>query len=108
MRALSNNRSNAIGPWYVNANNAPSNANANNWGARTPTHCGFTSVQKPQRMVLNQPLIKNASGDVALPRLGLSPRCVSQSPLIKRGLVGCKQPLEETRAEKDAEWRAAA
>ena len=34
MTTLSNNRDNAIGPWYVNANNAPSNANANNWGGR--------------------------------------------------------------------------
>jgi len=32
--SLSNNRNNAIGPWYVYANNAPSNANGNNWGAR--------------------------------------------------------------------------
>lgn len=108
MRALSNNRGNAIGPWSVNANNAPSNSNANNWGVRTPTHCGFTSVWKHKRMVLNQPLIKNASGDAAMSHLGPLPRCVSQSPLIKRGLVGFKQPLEETRAEKDAEWRAAA
>lgn len=37
MRTLSNNRNNAIGPWYVNSNNGPSNANGNNWGGRTPT-----------------------------------------------------------------------
>lgn len=36
MCSLSNNGSNArdLGPWYVNSNNEPSNANANNWGAR--------------------------------------------------------------------------
>ena len=36
MCSLSNNGSNAraLGPWYVNSNNVPSNANANNWGAR--------------------------------------------------------------------------
>lgn len=32
--SLSNNRNNAIGPWYVNSNNGPSNSNGNNWGAR--------------------------------------------------------------------------
>lgn len=33
---LSNNRGNApqLGLWYVNANNAPSNANATKWGSR--------------------------------------------------------------------------
>ena len=36
MCSLSNNGSNgrSLGPWYVNSNNEPSNANANNWGAR--------------------------------------------------------------------------
>jgi len=34
--SLSNSRDNArsLGAWYVNANNAPDNANADNWGAR--------------------------------------------------------------------------
>lgn len=55
MRTLSNNRNNAIGPWYVNSNNGPSNANGNNWGGRTPTQGGICFFPCPtlQRIVLN-------------------------------------------------------
>ena len=34
MCSLSNYRGNAIGPWYVNSNNGPSNANGRYWGGR--------------------------------------------------------------------------
>lgn len=58
MRTLSNNRNNAIGPWYVYSNNGPSNANANNWGGRTPTQGGTNTYiflyPKVLRMILNQ------------------------------------------------------
>ena len=110
MRTLSNNRNNAIGPWYVNSNNGPSNANGNNWGGRTPTQGGFCFFPCPtlQRIVLNQSpetakLIKGDSVRAArMPSVRLMARVASQSPLKKRGLVGCLRPLEEARAERDA------
>jgi len=99
--SLSNNRDNAIGPWYVYANNAPSNANANNWGGRASTQMRIFSAESFREALLNHPLIKNAS-DIS--RKG----CVSQSPLMKRGLVGgIILPLEETRCGMDARRLAA-
>ena len=111
MRTLSNNRNNAIGPWYVNSNNGPSNANGNNWGGRTPTQGGFCIFPCPtlQRIVLNHApemaqLIKCDSVRSAIaPNVRREARVASQSPLKKRGLVGCLQPLEEARAERDAQ-----
>lgn len=80
MNTLCNNRGNAsqYGLWYVNANNAPSNANADNWGSR----------QSPQRrktprncfIVLNHPPIQSAFGFIRK-------ECAGQSPLIRRGQV---------------------
>lgn len=110
MRTLSNNRNNAIGPWYVNSNNGPSNANGNNWGGRAPSQGGFCIIPCPtlQRIVLNQSpvmakLITNDSVRTAFaPAACRKARVVSQSPLKKRGLVGCLRPLEEARAERDA------
>lgn len=110
MHTLSNNRNNAIGPWYVNSNNGPSNANGNNWGGRTPTQGGFCFFPCPtlQCIVLNQSpirakLIKGDSVRLAFaPDVRRKARVASQSPLKKRGLVGCLQPLEEARAERDA------
>ena len=110
MRTLSNNRNNAIGPWYVNSNNGPSNANANNWGGRTPTQGGISFFPCPtlQRIVLNHAaetpqLIKGDSVRLAFaPDVRRKARVASQSPLKKRGLVGCLRPLEEARAERDA------
>ena len=110
MRTLSNNRNNAIGPWYVNSNNGPSNANGNNWGGRTPTQGGICFFPCPtlQRIVLNHAaetpqLIKSDSVRLAsAPDVRRKARVASQSPLKKRGLVGCLQPLEEARAERDA------
>ena len=110
MRTLSNNRNNAIGPWYVNSNNGPSNANANNWGGRTPTQGGFCFFPCPtlQRIVLNHAaetsqLIKGDSVHLAFALdVRRKARVASQSPLKKRGLVGCLRPLEEARAERDA------
>lgn len=110
MRTLSNNRNNAIGPWYVNSNNGPSNSNANNWGGRTPTQGGFGIFPCPtlQRIVLNQSpetakLIKGDSVRAAFaPSVRRKARVASQSPLKKRGLVGGLPPLEEARAERDA------
>lgn len=69
MRSLSNNRNNAIGPWYVNANNGPSNANANNWGCRTSPQRGKTMLCQKNitRCLLNQPLIKGDSGRAQKP-----------------------------------------
>ena len=110
MRTLSNNRNNAIGPWYVNSNNGPSNANGNNWGGRTPTQGGICFFPCPtlQRIVLNHAaetsqLIKGDSVRLAFaPDVRRKARVASQSPLKKRGLVGCLRPLEEARAERDA------
>ena len=110
MRTLSNNRNNAIGPWYVNSNNGPSNANGNNWGGRTPTQGGICFFPCPtlQRIVLNHAaetpqLIKGDSVRLAsAPDVRRKARVASQSPLKKRGLVGCLRPLEEARAERDA------
>ena len=115
MRTLSNNRNNAFGPFYVYSNNGPSNANANNWGGRTPTQGGKSPFPCPilQRMVLNQSaympkLIKGGSvhaGASLLPFLRDGEgrvRAASQPPLKKRGLVGAQAPLEEARAERDA------
>jgi len=80
MDTLSNNRGNAaqLGLWCVNANNGPSNANANNWGSRQSPQ-----LRRPSRvcsMNLNQPPIKDASGLVRK-------ECVGQFPLIGRSLV---------------------
>ena len=110
MHTLSNNRNNAIGPWYVNSNNGPSNANANNWGGRTPTQGGFCFFPCPtlQCIVLNQSsawakLIKSDSVRASFaPHVRRGARVASQSPLKKRGLVGGLPPLEEARAERDA------
>lgn len=110
MRTLSNNRSNALGPWYVYSNNGPSNSNANNWGGRTFPQGGKLSLWQKHllRMNLNPSplakLIKSDSGKAAAPLRHASgvARFASQSPLKKRGLVGAKAPLEETRAERDA------
>ena len=113
MRSLSNNRNNAIGPWYVNANNGPSNANANNWGCRTSPQRGKAMLCQKNltRCLLNQPLIKGDSGRAQKP-LRRKARFASQSPLKKRSLVGRGEtfrPLEEMRAEMDApEGRRAA
>lgn len=101
MRTLSNNRGNAIGPWYVNANNGPSNSNGNNWGGRTSKQMRKILSQS-WRILLNQPLIKSDFG-----LAGVKARFASQSPLIKRGLVGWRHPLEETRCGKDARRRVA-
>lgn len=110
MHTLSNNRNNAIGPWYVNSNNGPSNANANNWGGRTPTQGGFCFFPCPtlQCIVLNQSpawakLIKSDSVRASFaPHVRRMVQVASQSPLKKRGLVGGLPPLEEARAERDA------
>ena len=110
MHTLSANRNNALGPWYVNSNNGPSNANANNWGGRTPTQGGFRQFPCPtfRCTVLNQSpetakLIKSDSVRAAhMPSVRRRARVASQSPLKKRGLVGCLRPLEEARAERDA------
>ena len=108
MLSLSNNRDNAIGAFCVNANNAPSNANGNNWGCRAPARCGLAGfLQVHLGMFLNQPLSKNDSSLAARPA-GCKPRFVSQSPLEKRGAVGWCQPLEATRVERDAGRRLAA
>ena len=110
MHTLSNNRNNAIGPWYVNSNNGPSNANGNNWGGRTPTQGGncFFPCPTLQRIVLNHAaempqLLKGDSVRLAsAPDVRRKARVASQSPLKKRGLVGRLRPLEEARAERDA------
>ena len=131
MRSLSNNRNNAIGPWYVYSNNGPSNANGNNWGGRTPTQGGmiFFLFPKVLRMLLNKSafaprLIKSDSVPGCASIIAVCPVChaehadgcamrrrplldsmarfASQSPLKKHGLVGCLRPLEETCAERDA------
>ena len=110
MRTLSNNRNNAIGPWYVNSNNGPSNANGSDWGGRTPTQGGICFFPCPtlQRIVLNHAaetpqLIKSDSVRLAsAPDVRRKARVASQSPLKKRGLVGHLRPLEEARAEGDA------
>lgn len=110
MRTLSNNRNNAIGPWYVSSSNGPSDANGHYWGGRTPTQGGFCFFPCPtlQRIVLNQSpetakLIKGDSVRAATaPSVRRMARVASQSPLKKRGLVGCLRPLEEARAERDA------
>lgn len=110
MHTLSNNRNNAIGPWYVYSNNGPSNANGNNWGGRTPTQGGFCFFPCPtlQCFVLNQSpawakLIKSDSVRAPFaPHVRRVAQVASQSPLKKRGLVGCLRPLEEARAEEDA------
>ena len=110
MHTLSANRNNALGPWYVNSNNGPSNANANNWGGRTPTQGGFRQFPCPtfRCTVLNQSpetakLIKGDSVRLAFaPDVRRKARVASQSPLKKRGLVGGLPPLEEARAERDA------
>ena len=107
MRSLSNNRNNAIGPWYVYANNGPSNANGNNWGGRTSPQRGKAMLCQKNltRCLLNQPLIKGDSGRASAP-LRRKARFASQSPLKKRSLVGREwgtfRPLEEMRAEMDA------
>ena len=111
MRTLSNNRNNAIGPWYVYSNNGPSNANGNNWGGRTPPQGGtsdFFLCPKVLRMLLNKStlgpkLIKSDSVPAAVrPSARHSARVASQYPLEKHGLVGHLRPLEETCAERDA------
>ena len=110
MRTLSNSRNFAIGPWYVYSNYGPSSAGGNNWGGRAPTQGGICFFPCPtlQRIVLNHAaetplLIKSDSVRLAFaPDVRRKARVASQSPLKKRGLVGCLRPLEEARAERDA------
>ena len=110
MHTLSANRNNALGPWYVNSNNGPSNANANNWGGRTPTQGGFRQFPCPtfRCTALNQSpetaklIISDSVRAASLPSARPTARVASQSPLKKRGLVGHLRPLEEARAEGDA------
>lgn len=87
MSTLSNNRGNAtqLGLWCVNANNDPSNANANNWGARQSPQ-----ARKPSRdrlMSLNQPPVQSASGLAATADTFRPSGCAGQSPLIRRSRV---------------------
>lgn len=90
---LSNNRGNAtqLGLWYVNANNAPSNVNATNWGSRPipQTRKAACNVS----LTLNQPPIKSASG---IDRK--DDYCAGQSPLIRRGLVALSKDMGRTDA----------
>jgi len=90
---LSNNRGNApqLGLWYVNANNAPSNANATNWGSRPIPQMRKAACNVS--LTLNQPPIKSASG------IGRKDDCCAgQSPLIRRVLVALSQDTSRTDA----------
>lgn len=91
MGTLSNNRGNAtqLGLWYVNANNAPSNANADNWGSRQSPQSRGPSRNRP--IVLNQPPIKDALGLV-------HKECVGQFPLERRGQVALSKDVGRTDA----------
>ncbi len=102
MSKLSNNRGNAsqLGLWYVNANNAPSNANANNWGARQSPQ-----MRKPSRdclMSLNRKPIQSAFGLAATVR-----GCAGQSPLIQRRQVAPSEDTGRTAAMRKRRKEAA-
>lgn len=86
MSTLSNNRGNAsqLGLWYVNANNAPSDADANNWGARQSPQTRNPS--RDRLMSLNQPPVQSASGLAATAEVRRR-GCAGQSPLIRRSRV---------------------
>ena len=103
MPALSNNRNNALGPWYVYANNGPSNSNGNNWGGRASTRRGIL----PFRTLTARLSINHSLSTLPMarrkPRRRTCPQGESQSPLKVRGAVGWRQPMEATRADKDAE-----
>lgn len=103
MPALSNNRNNALGPWYVGSYSGPAASDAYNWGGRTPSQRGFLPLQKSTaRLSINHsvstlPMARHE------PRRRIVPPGESQSPLKVRGAVGWKRPLEATRADKDAD-----
>lgn len=101
MGTLSNNRGNAgqLGLWCVNANNGPSNANANNWGSRQSPQTRRPSRYRP--MLLNQPPIKDAFGLVA------DELCVGQFPLIQRSQVVPSKDADRTDAMRKRRRMAA-
>lgn len=86
---LSNNRGNAsqLGLWCVNANNEPTNANANNWGSRQSPQMRI--APRKCSALLNHPPIRGASG---FARKG----CVGQFPLIRHGLVATSGDVGRT------------
>ena len=102
MGTLSNNRGSAtqLGLWYVNANNAPSNANANNWGSRPSPQTRRQSRHCP--MLLNQPPVQSAFG-LAATRRG----CAGQFPLIQRGQVAPSEDCGRTDAMRKRRKEAA-
>lgn len=59
---LSNNRSNGstLGPWCVNGNNDPGNANADNWGSRLIRKSGKKSKKSFRHRAESKEPIQNA------------------------------------------------
>ena len=102
MGTLSNNRGNAaqLGLWYVNANNAPSNANANYWGSRPSPQTRRQSRHCP--MLLNHPPVQSAFGLAANLR-----GCAGQFPLIQRIQVASSEDVGRTEAMRKRRKEAA-